>query len=230
MSVSVKSKTFYVAARTSPLSRKQVEEVQREISQYYPEVILEPYFIESYGDKDLVTSLRTAASDFFTKEIDEAVLSGRCSLAVHSAKDLPDELSEGLEIIALTQGVDPKDVLVFREGQSLKDLKEGSIIGVSCTRREEAILNLNASWVCKDIRGTIDRRLSLLNEGQYDAVVIAEAALIRLGLTHLNRMDLAIKVHPYQGKLAIVARKNDQAMKELFASLDTRALCQSCSI
>jgi hydroxymethylbilane synthase len=215
-------KYYTVAARASKLSQAQVKEVEEEIRKFHPEIFLEPLWVTTTGDKDLSTSLRTLdKSDFFTREIDALLLQEKCRIAVHSAKDLPEPLPEGLKIVALTQGVDPSDSLVMPEGKSLTSLPKGARIGVSSLRREKKIQELRADFVGIDIRGTIDARLEILNSGKIDALIVAEAALIRLGLNHLNRLKLEGETAPLQGKLAILARSDDLEMEELFSLLDT---------
>jgi hydroxymethylbilane synthase len=197
-------------ARSSNLSKRQVEEVQVE----YPHVRLEPLFVKTIGDFDRITSLRTLdKTDFFTREIDEMLLRGECRIAIHSAKDLPEPLPKGLELIALTKGVDPSDSLVLRTGEVLS--KE-FVIATSSIRREEMVRALLSEVKFVDIRGTIEERIAKLENKEVDGVVIAEAALIRLGLTHLHRIRLPGETVPYQGRLAILAREGDEQIRALF--------------
>jgi len=195
-----------VGARASKLSLAQVREVEDELG-----VQFEVKSIQSKGDLDQKTSLRELdKSDFFTKEIDEMLLRGECQIAIHSAKDLPDPLAEGLEVIKVTKGLDPSDVLVFNG--NLEDVKR---VGTSSKRREALFPNIE----CIDIRGTIEKRLELLDSGVVDGVVMAEAALIRLGIDR-QRVRLVCETAPLQGRLAIVARKGDEEMRCLVSTLD----------
>lgn len=212
-----------VAARSSALSRTQVEEVFSEISLFYPHITFDATYVLSTGDKDLKTSLKLMdKTDFFTKEIDEMLLKGDCRIAIHSAKDLPDPLPKGLEIVALTKGVDPSDSLLFREGGNLASLPSGAKIATSSLRREEMIKNLRDDLICVDIRGTIEERIRQLDAYDVDALVIAEAALIRLGLTEKKRMKLPGPYAKWQGKLAVIARDDDHLMKEMFSKIDVK--------
>lgn len=212
-----------VGARSSPLSRVQFEEVQNELILKNIKVILNPTFVTSTGDNDLKTSLRTLdKTDFFTKEIDEMLLSKKCRIAIHSAKDLPDPLPNGLSIVAITHGVDSADVLVMREKDTLQSLPSEAIVATSSDRREQVVRSLRSDLKFVDIRGTIGQRLAKLDSGEVDAVVIAEAALIRLKLTHLNRLRLPGDTTSLQGQLAIMARADDIEMRQLFAPLDSR--------
>lgn len=212
-----------VAGRQSPLSQVQITEVFNAIRQFHPQVQFEPYLMESHGDKDLKTSLRDLdKTDFFTRELDQALLCGEARIAIHSAKDLPDPLPKGLSLVALTEGVDPADALVIREGMTLKEMPKGALIATSSARREETVRALRPDFKFCDIRGTIATRLEKLFKGEVDGVVIAEAALIRLQLTHLNRVILPGEVAAYQGQLAVMARADDREMAELFKPLDSR--------
>ncbi|MBS0621133.1 MAG: hydroxymethylbilane synthase [Verrucomicrobia bacterium] len=205
-----------VGARSSPLSRAQVEEVYSALRAHHPDVLFEMVWVSTHGDQDRTTSLRDLdKTDFFTREIDALQLSKGCQISIHSAKDLPDPLAHGLEIAALTKGVDPSDSLVVR----LEELPRSPRIGTSSKRREANIRSLYPTCAVVDIRGTIQERLALLEKGLLDGVVIAEAALIRLGLTHLKRLRLPGPVAPLQGKLAILCRLGDEEMKQLFACI-----------
>lgn len=212
-----------MGARSSPLSQRQVQEVLAELRQTYPDIDFTCQYVATIGDKDQQTSLRTLGkTDFFTKEVDELVLNGSCRIGIHSAKDLPDPLAKGLKLICLTKGVDSSDALVLRPGMTINTLPVGACVATSSIRREEAVRTLRSDLTFCDIRGTISQRLAKLEQGHVDAVVIAEAALIRLNLTHLNRIRLPGETVPGQGQLAILARDSDQGMQELFACMDAR--------
>lgn len=216
-------KSIVTGARKSPLSRAQYQEVLKEIQSHFPSITLTPLFVDTIGDIDKKTSLRhLGKTDFFTKEIDAMLLKKECRIGIHSAKDLPEPLPKGLAIIAVTRGVDSSDSLVFRDGETLAQLPPQAIIATSSERREEAVSQLRSDLRFIDLRGTISERLQKLETKEADGVVVAEAALIRLGLTHLNRIKIPGKTAPAQGQLAIVAREDDQEMKILFAPLDAR--------
>lgn len=210
-----------IAARKSPLSIAQVKEF---CSLFPADVKLEAVYTDTYGDNDRKTSLRTLGkTDFFTREVDELVLSNVCDFAVHSAKDLPDPLPDQLALIALTKGVDSRDALVLREGETLDTLPKDAVIATSSERRIEAVKQLKNGFQYIDLRGTIEERLHLLTERKADGVVVAEAALIRLNLTHLNRLYLPGPTTAGQGQLAIVGRKErKQLLEKLFLCLDQR--------
>lgn len=213
--------TLAVASRSSPLAVAQVEEVLKELKTYHPHVQFSCIWMETTGDQNLTQSLRTLGkTDFFTKELDELLLSEGCRIAIHSAKDLPDPLPEGIVIAAVTKGVDASDALVLPPHVSLSTLPMHPLIATSSLRREEAVKELIPHAVFTDIRGNINQRLQQLEQGKIDGVVIAEAALIRLQLTHLNRIRLPGETVPLQGQLAIAVRSGDLEMLALFACMD----------
>ncbi len=212
-----------VGARASPLSRIQVKEVLEELLQFHPEIDFKPIFLETTGDQNQHISLRQQEkTDFFTREIDTLQLAGDCRISVHSAKDLPDPLPSGLVLAALTKGVDPSDVIVLRDFETLESLPKGAKIGTSSVRREKNILQLRPDLNCVDIRGNIQARLDLLGQGTVDGVVMAEAALIRLKLTFRNRIPIPGKCAEHQGRLAVLAREGDLEMIQLFQCIDAR--------
>lgn len=210
------SMELVICARNSPLSLAQVEEIRNQMAGLATFRVIA---LPTKGDIDLTTSLRgMEKSNFFTEELDQMLLNEEADIAIHSAKDLPCPLPKGLQIIALTEGVDPSDSLVLREGESLK---KGAVIATSSERREAAVRALEPDVRFIDLRGPIHTRLSLLDTRQADGVVVAEAALIRLKLTHLNRIRLPGETAEGQGQLAIVAKKS---FGNLFNHLDIRCL------
>ena len=207
-----------VGARGSKLSRKQVQEVMGEL-----EIDYTVKFVETIGDRDLKASLGSMdKTDFFTREIDEMVLNRRCDVGIHSAKDLPTPLPKGLKLIALTKGVNGSDSLVMREGDCFERLKTGAIVGSSSLRRNEGVKRLRPDVKCIEVRGPVDARLDMLDRGEIDGLVVAEAALIRLGLTKRNRITLPGETAPLQGKLAVIGREEDQEIETLFHRIDSR--------
>jgi hydroxymethylbilane synthase len=212
-----------VASRASLLAQAQVREVQLALRGIFPDAAFDTLLVETAGDKDQKSSLKNLErSDFFTKEIDQLLLQGACELAIHSAKDLPDPLPKGLSLVALTRGVSSADVLVLREGEKIETLKAGALIGTSSVRREQSIAALRADLRCTDIRGPIEVRLQKLDSGLVDGLVMAEAALIRLGLTTRNYFALEGESAPLQGRLALIARTDDLEMAKLCSVLDAR--------
>ncbi len=207
-----------IGARGSHLSKKQVDEVLQELQHFHPDVTFSPLWVTTKGDKDHKTSLRELEkSNFFTKEIDEQQLQGVFSISIHSAKDLPDPLPAGLVVACITKGLDPADSLVMSPNFTGKKK-----IATSSIRREEIVKKLYPEAEIVDIRGTIEERLRHLEQGEIEGLVVAECALIRLGLTDLARITLDGPVAEGQGQLAVVARKEDKEMLELFSCIDSR--------
>jgi hydroxymethylbilane synthase len=214
--LSANSFEITVGARGSNLSQAQVWEVHRELLKHHPHIQFKPVWITTMGDKDKKTSLRDLEkTDFFTREVDQMQLQGKFRISIHSAKDLPEPLASGLKIVALTQGVDPSDVLVYNHA-----LPEKPIIATSSYRREQNLQEWKPGCRCVDIRGTIQERLALLDSGKIDGVIMAEAALIRLGLTSRSRMPIPGETAPLQGRLAVIALSTDHEMEQLFRCLN----------
>ena len=200
--------TLKVGTRPSPLAIKQIDEFKR----LFPRVNLEVVLIPTIGDKDKITPLvRVEGEDFFTREIDSALLRGEIDLALHSSKDLPDQLNKDLKIILETKSISPFDVLVSKDRLKLMDLSYASRVGTSSQRRKDQIIALRKDLVLVDVRGNIEERLALIDSGRIDALVVAHAALIRLGLEDLISEVLSgddVSVHPKQGSLTLVARED----------------------
>jgi len=197
-----------VGTRPSPLAIKQFDEIQG----VFPGVIFEKKIIYTLGDKDKLTPISALeGSDFFTREIDEALLRGEIDLGLHSSKDLPEKLRDGLKIIFETKSISPFDALVSKENVKLKDLPYAARVGTSSSRRKEQVKSVRGDLILVDVRGNIEERLNLINAGRIDALVIAHAALIRLGLAHLATeifTENRLKAHPKQGILALVSRED----------------------
>ncbi len=200
--------TYRVGTRPSPLALKQVKEIQGSVSSVQLLIVA----IETAGDKDKITPLsKVEGSDFFTHEIDQALLKDNIDIAIHSSKDLPDFLPKGLTVVLETKPLSIYDALVSKDNLKFKDLPVGSEIGVSSSRRKSQILALRPDLRAVDIRGNIQERLNLIDENKIDALIVAHAAMIRLGLedriTEILTSD-KFRPHPKQGSLSIVAREN----------------------
>jgi hydroxymethylbilane synthase len=219
----IETRFLSVASRGSPLAIVQVKEVLNELKMYHHNIEFTCHYVETIGDKDQTTSLRTLnKTDFFTKEIDEMILERTCRIAIHSAKDLPEPLPKGLYLAALTKGVDSSDSLILKPGQNLSTLPDEPVIATSSERREEAVKELIPHARFVDLRGTIHQRIQKLDQKNIDGVVVAEAAIIRLDLTSLNRVQLPGDTTPLQGQLAVIVREDDQEMRMLFSCIDSR--------
>ena len=197
-------KKIRIISRQSRLALLQVEELVKEAGITDYELIK----TTSYGDRHKEVSLMDEglAQDFFTRELDEALLEGRADIAVHSAKDLPNPLPDGIELLALTEGKDPSDSLVARDGLTLATLPASSKVGTSSAQRKEELLKVRPDLVVVPIRGTIEERIAQVDDGSVDALIVATCALDRLGLSHRATERLPFKTHPLQGKLAVTGR------------------------
>ena len=219
--------TITVGTRPSRLALKQVEEVGLQAQQKIHGIYFKVITIATDGDQDKTTafSLREG-SDFFTRQIDEALIKGDIDCAIHSAKDLADNLDERLSIAAITAPIDQHEVLISKGKCTLEQLPRGVIIGTSSQRRKEQLQKYRSDIKIVDIRGNIEERLALLGTAPHlDAIVIAAAGLIRLGLEHriTQRLcPLRFAPHPLQGRLAVLTRKDDIQLQKIFSVLDTR--------
>ena len=202
-----------IGTRTSKLAMAQTHIIIRKIKKVYPEMNFEIVPIKTVGDRILDRSLLSfGGKGAFVLEFEEALLRGDIDLAVHSAKDMPMSLEEGLAIVAIPKREDPRDVLI-----TLKDipLKDGAIIGTSSLRRQYQIAS-QRKVICKDLRGNVNTRLEKLEAGEYDGIILAAAGLKRLGLTceehfHYDYMDCHTFIPAAgQGIIAVEGRKDDE--------------------
>ncbi len=214
------TKPIKIGTRPSPLALKQAEEVRARL----PWLCIEVVSIRTLGDNDKVSPLSDKEkSDFFTYEIEQALLNGSIDAAIHSAKDLEAGMPEELIIAATTSTLSPFECLVSEGNLSLKELRRGAIVGTSSRKRKEAITRFRSDLVVKEIRGNIDERLKQLDEGKFDAVIVAHAALIRLGLEHRIAEIIPKEVmepHPLQGRLAVQIRKDRRDLFNIFRSIN----------
>ena len=200
-----------IISRESPLALLQVKEAMELAGITDYEVIK----TASYGDRHKEVSLMEEgiAADFFTRELDEALLEGRADIAVHSAKDLPYPLPPDIEVLALTSGRDPGDSLVARDELTLATLPPGSRVGTSSAQRKAELLSVRQDVEVVPIRGTIEERIALVDRGEIDALIVATCALDRLGLSNRATERLPFKTHPLQGKLAVTGRLKNENLK-----------------
>ena len=200
-----------IGTRGSRLALAQIGEVVAMI----PDVKYEVSVYNTKGDLDKNTPIDgVAGSDFFTDVIDKALLDKKIDLAVHSAKDLPEKVDDGLEIAVFTKPIDSRDVLVSKNNLKLSELVSGSRIGTSSYRRKKQIQMYRKDLSILDIRGNVDERLNKLDSGEYEAIVVARAALIRLGLENRATEILPFGTAWGQGSLALVIRETDKEFCE----------------
>jgi len=180
--------------------------------------------IATLGDIDKTTPLALAeGSDFFTQKIEEALIAGRIDAAVHSAKDLEEKLPGELVIAAFTRSISPYECLVSHYGKPLGELARGAVIGTSSRKRKEALFRFRPDLIVKDIRGNVEERLAQLDKGEFDAIIMAHAALLRLGyenrISEIIPADI-IEPHPLQGRLAVQIRRDRPDLARIFRRID----------
>lgn len=212
-----------IGTRKSALALWQAEWIKKRLSELNPALHIELVKITTKGDKIIDSPLANiGGKGLFVKEIEEALLEGRADIAVHSMKDMPAELPDGLIIGAVPEREDPFDALLIR-GEILMHLRPGAIIGTSSLRRGAQLKKLRPDATIEPLRGNVDTRVRKLDEGQYDAVVLAVAGLKRMGLEdriveYLGPPHFLPAVG--QGALAIQTRENDDSTNSLIAPLE----------
>src|SRR5579862_5709598 len=213
------SRTLVIGSRGSALALWQARHIQGKLAELGAEARIE--IIKTTGDKIQDVSLaKVGGKGLFTKEIEEALLAGDIDLAVHSMKDVPTEIPAGLIIAAIPEREEARDALV---GCSLVELKAGSRIGTSSLRRASQLHALNRGLAIETLRGNVDTRLRKLDEGKYDAIVLAAAGLHRLGWQDRIRELIPVEIMcpaVGQGALAIETREDGGAAHELVRKLD----------
>lgn len=213
-----------IGSRKSKLALLQAQEVVDSLAAVYPHLSFEIVKIKTEGDRDRITSLKVlGGKGVFVKELEEALLRRDIDIAVHSLKDMPTDIPDGLTLAAVTRRMDPRDVLVSNGGVGLSRLPAGSRIGTSSQRRAVQLANCRRDIAVSDMRGNIDTRLRKCAGGEVDGLLIAAAALIRMKLeariTEYLSTDIFIPAVG-QGTLGIEVRAEDGAMGELVAPLN----------
>ncbi len=213
-----------IGTRGSKLALWQAGWVKSAIEERYPGIRVELTRIKTTGDRILDVPLaRIGGKGLFVKEIEDALLKGEISLAVHSMKDVPTLLPEGLHIRAITRREDVRDAFISREGLALSDLPRGAKVGTSSLRRKAQILSIRGDLEIHQLRGNLDTRLRRLDEGRFDAIVVAGAGIKRLGLeervTEYLSTDLFLPAIG-QGALGIETRVDDDYTNEIVSFLD----------
>jgi hydroxymethylbilane synthase len=191
-----------------------------ELTKRHPQLRVELKAITTSGDRfqDRLLS-ELGGKGLFVKEIEEALLAGQVDFAVHSLKDVPAQLPQGLSLGCFPERKDPEDLMVLREGSTLRDLSQGARVGTSSLRRRLQIQRLRPDLRFEMLRGNIDSRLRRLRAGDFDAVVLARAGLQRLGVTAESAFPLPIVPAPGQGTLAVEVRSDDAELMAWLRSL-----------
>ena len=217
-------KKIVIGTRGSKLALWQAEHIAARLRELNPGMIVELRHIVTTGDKILDVPLaQIGGKGLFTKELETAMLAGEIDLAVHSLKDMPTELPAGLVLAATTTRLDPHDAFVSRRYASLAELPAEATVGTSSLRRKAQLLRLRPDLRIENLRGNLDTRLRKLDEGQYDAIVLAAAGLRRLGWPdRITALLSPAECLPAvgQGVLAIEARAADAAVLAAVGSLD----------
>jgi len=231
------SRALVIGSRGSKLALWQAEHARERLVQLNPDIEIRIEVIKTTGDVKSDPLSVIGGKGVFTKELEDALLDGRIDIAVHSLKDLPTILPAGLSISAIGEREDPRDALVLAAGSevdatALGNLPRGAIVGTSSPRRLAQL----RCWFgdkleIKDLRGNVDTRIRKLDEGQYDAVILASAGLVRLGLQH--RISLRIPIEHMlpavgQGAIAIETRSDDEFAIEVTRKLDHRETRLAC--
>ncbi|NCJ06809.1 hydroxymethylbilane synthase [Synechococcales cyanobacterium C] len=235
MTASVSARTIRIGSRKSQLALVQTHWVQDQLRQLYPEHTFEVQTMTTQGDNILDVALaKIGDKGLFTKELEVSMLRQETDLAVHSLKDLPTHLPEGLMLGAITERVDPADALVVHErfGEyALASLPEGTVIGTSSLRRLAQLRYHYPHLEFKDIRGNLNTRLQKLDAGEYDGIILAVAGLQRLGFGDRIHQVLPgeISLHAVgQGALGIECRADDPDILALLKGLEHQPTAQRC--
>jgi len=201
----------------------QANFVQSRLERAHPGLAVEIVGFTTTGDRLLHSPLaRLGGKGLFVKELERAMLDGEADIAVHSMKDVPAALPSGLELPVICERADPSDALVSNRYGSLAELPQGAIVGTSSLRRQCQLARLRPDLRLADLRGNVGTRLGKLDDGQYDAIILASAGLIRLGLEPRIRARLGIgECLPAagQGAIGIECRAEDGETRELLACL-----------
>ena len=216
-------KILKIATRQSPLALWQAEHIRARLEALHADLKVELVTFVTQGDKILDTPLaKIGGKGLFVKELEAALLDGRADLAVHSMKDVPMALPEGLSLAVICEREDPLDAFVSNTYKSFDELPQGAKVGTSSLRRKTQILKQRPDLNIIDLRGNVGTRLSKLDSGLYDAIILASAGLKRLGLAERIRHTLQPEISlpaVGQGALGLECRATDQGVLDLILPL-----------
>jgi hydroxymethylbilane synthase len=217
------TKKVRIATRKSPLALWQAEYVKQELLHYHPELQVELVAMSTRGDKLLDAPLaKVGGKGLFVKELEIAMLEEQADIAVHSMKDVPMEFPEGLMLSVICKREDPTDAFVSNKYSELSQLPEGAVLGSSSLRRQSQIRAKFPNLQIKDLRGNVNTRLDKLDKGEYDALILASAGLIRLDMADriTSRLDTDLCLPAAgQGAIGIECRANDADILTLLQPL-----------
>lgn len=216
-------RTVRIATRNSPLALWQAEHIKSRLLELHEDIEVELVAMKTRGDVLLDTPLaKVGGKGLFVKELEQGMLEGRADIAVHSMKDVPVEFPEGLHLPVICQREDPHDAFVSNNYQAIEDLPQGAKLGTSSLRRECQVRVYRPDLEVLPLRGNVNTRLRKLDEGQFDAIILAMAGLKRLGFDDRIRSALTPEQSlPAigQGALGIETRIDDAEMNALIAPL-----------
>ena len=219
-----KTKLVRIATRKSALALWQAEFVKAQLEHFHDDVHVELVPMSTQGDIILDTPLaKIGGKGLFVKELEQAMLDGRADIAVHSMKDVPVEFPDDLELHVICEREDPRDAFVSNNFANIDALPQGAIVGTSSLRRQCQIRALRPDLEIRDLRGNVNTRLAKLDSGQYDAIILAAAGLIRLKMGERIRDFIEPEVSlpaNGQGAVGIECRINDEVTKALLAPLE----------
>ncbi|EHN71444.1 hydroxymethylbilane synthase [Aliivibrio fischeri] len=224
-----------IATRKSPLALWQAHFVKDALQAAHPGLEVELVTMVTKGDIILDTPLaKVGGKGLFVKELEVAMLEGRADLAVHSMKDVPVEFPEGLGLVTICEREDPRDAFVSNTYNNIDELPQGAVVGTCSLRRQCQLKEARPDLIIKELRGNVGTRLQKLDDGNYDAIILACAGLIRLGLE--DRIKSAIEPEQSlpavgQGAVGIEARLDDDRLRTLLEPLNhpetaNRVLCE----
>jgi hydroxymethylbilane synthase len=210
-----------IATRRSDLALWQAYFVKEQIEIIYPNIEVELNLITSNGDKVLDKPLALiGGKGHFTKELEDEMLAGNAHMAVHSLKDVPTFIPEGLELVAITERQDQSDVFLSHQYNSLEELPVGAVVGTTSLRRRMQLLKIRPDLKVEDLRGNVNTRLRKLAEDQYDAIILAYIGLYRLDLLkdipYVQKLPLDMMIPPMgQAALGIEIISQDEKVREI---------------
>ncbi|MEO1954036.1 MAG: hydroxymethylbilane synthase [Campylobacterales bacterium] len=219
-------KKLTIATRVSDLALWQAYHIKDRIEKSYPEIEVVLNKIVSNGDKVLDKPLALiGGKGHFTKELEDAMLAGKADIAVHSLKDVPTYIPDGLELVSITKRQDQSDVFLSHTYSSLDELPQGAVVGTTSLRRRMQLLQKRPDLKVKDLRGNVNTRLRKLAEGQYDAIILAFIGLDRLDLLkdipYTQKLSLDMMIPPMgQASLGIEIVQGNEKLREIALSVN----------
>ena len=229
----LKKRQLVMVTRQSPLALQQADWVKAQLEAHYPALAVTYLCITTEADRLLDKRVaEIGGKGLFVRELDDALLKGQADIAVHSMKDVPMALPDGLAIPTICQREDPRDVFISNVYNSLAVLPQGARVGTSSLRRQAQLRALRGDLMVSDLRGNVNTRLKQLDAQQFDAVILAAAGMKRMHLVDRVRDYFAIEAllpAAGQGALGIACRSDDAAMLEMIAPLNDIATFQAVS-